>query len=378
MSSLNVEQLLEPVSFDQPCGENLEYDADFGELERAALPKPEQEYGKTKIEAQEPDWRDVRNRAVELFGRTKDLRVATYLARAALRIEGLDGFRDVLAVVRGLIEKYWAEVHPQLDPEDDLDPALRVNTLATLCDKEVCLLPLLEAAVVQSPLGKTCFRDYLIALGEQPPRSGQEPVEMSTIEAAFTSADGDSVLATQAIARGAAEDSAGIEAAVTEQVGMDRTVSLDPLTDVLRRIAKLVDEHVERLGLGKTVEETATDDLLESLSGLADFSTDAGLGDTEAVTEAGGYEEAAAVSAAAAPKAPAFDHVGSRDDVIRLLDKLCDYYREYEPSSPVPLLLRRAKRIATMDFMELLRELAPGGLAEVELLKGSNDGDTSS
>jgi type VI secretion system protein ImpA len=359
MSSLNTEQLLEPISAEQPCGENLEYDADFGGLERAAQSKPEQEYGTTKIEAEEPDWRDVRDRSIELFGRTKDLRVAIYLVRSTLRCDGLDGFHDAVAIVRGLIERYWKDIHPQLDPDDDLDPVLRVNTLATLCDNDACLWPLTEATLVESSLGRISFRDYLIALGELPPRSGQERTEMSVVESAFTDADPDALLATQAALRAACEDVASLESAVTQEVGVDRSVSLDPLADLLRRIAKLVDEQVERLGIGQPAEESPADDFVAEPSDSEDVVPDS-------VFEAS--DEAAA---------PAFDRIESRDDVIRLLDKICDYYGDYEPSSPVPLLLRRAKRIATMDFMELLRELAPGGLAEVELLKGSGDGDAS-
>ena len=73
---------------------------------------------------------------------------------------------------------------------------------------------------------------------------------------------------------------------------------------------------------------------------------------------------------------PVSDEVSSRDDVIRLLDKICDYYSEHEPSSPVPLLLNRAKRVAKMSFLELLRDLAPGGLDQAEALGGS-PGSTS-
>ena len=57
-----------------------------------------------------------------------------------------------------------------------------------------------------------------------------------------------------------------------------------------------------------------------------------------------------------------------------MLDKICDYYQENEPSSPVPLLLKRAKRVATMTFLELLRELAPAGVEQAESLGGTSEG----
>ena len=41
MGVLDVEQLLEPISPELPCGEDLEYDQECGEMERAAQPVAE-------------------------------------------------------------------------------------------------------------------------------------------------------------------------------------------------------------------------------------------------------------------------------------------------------------------------------------------------
>jgi type VI secretion system protein ImpA len=53
-----------------------------------------------------------------------------------------------------------------------------------------------------------------------------------------------------------------------------------------------------------------------------------------------------------------------------LLDRICAYYARVEPSSPVPLLLQRAKRVAMMDFLEIVRDLADQGLPQVGLVAG--------
>ena len=62
--------------------------------------------------------------------------------------------------------------------------------------------------------------------------------------------------------------------------------------------------------------------------------------------------------------------IGSREDVVRAIDRICDYYSRYEPSSPVPLLLQRARRLATGNFVDIVRDLAPGALAEIEKVCG--------
>jgi type VI secretion system protein ImpA len=65
--------------------------------------------------------------------------------------------------------------------------------------------------------------------------------------------------------------------------------------------------------------------------------------------------------------------VTSRDDVVRALNLVLDYYKANEPSSPVPLLVQRAKRLVPMSFMEAIKDLAPAGLKEMQAVTGNTD-----
>src|SRR5690348_10469940 len=121
MAVIDVAALLEPISADAASGEPIEYDAQYLELETVARGKPEQEVGDTFIPAEEPDWREVERLALELCGRSKDLRVAVYLLRAELRLAGLVGLKESLELIHGYVSRHWDSVHPQLDPEDDND-----------------------------------------------------------------------------------------------------------------------------------------------------------------------------------------------------------------------------------------------------------------
>jgi type VI secretion system protein ImpA len=53
-----------------------------------------------------------------------------------------------------------------------------------------------------------------------------------------------------------------------------------------------------------------------------------------------------------------------------MIDKICDYFERHEPSSPVPLLLNRAKRLISKDFLEILRDLTPDGVLQAESIGG--------
>jgi type VI secretion system protein ImpA len=57
------------------------------------------------------------------------------------------------------------------------------------------------------------------------------------------------------------------------------------------------------------------------------------------------------------------------------LDRIMDYYRRYEPSSPLPLVLERAKRLVGADFLTIVRDLAPEGMSNVRNVGGIEPDD---
>jgi type VI secretion system protein ImpA len=340
MSAIDVSQLLQEVSPETPCGENLEYDPAFRELELAATGKPEQRIGDSVVPGHEPNWSDVKDRAVELMRRTKDLRVAVQLTRSLLRTSGAAGLSEGLALVGGMLERYWDLVYPRLDPEDGNDPTFRLNALANLGDWDAMVRGLREMPLVRSRvLGRFSLRDIEIANGSAPKPADGEAAgpEMSTIESAFAEMDGAELQATASGIHSALENLAKIQSLVNDKVGSAGSVDLSRLANCLQSADRILSEQLAR----------------RSPAG-------------------GGGGEAGTVGAAAGPgrSAGISGEIGSREDVVRMLDKACDYFKRNEPSSPVPLLLQRAKRLVTKSFVEIMKDMAPGGLSEVKSIGG--------
>ena len=65
--------------------------------------------------------------------------------------------------------------------------------------------------------------------------------------------------------------------------------------------------------------------------------------------------------------------INSRNDVIRAIDKICAYYEANEPSSPVPLLMRRAQRLVTKSFYEILEDMIPDSLPQAKVISGKTE-----
>jgi type VI secretion system protein ImpA len=338
---IDIDDLLQEFSPESPCGENMEYDPDFMAMEQASRPREEQQVGDSVLAAEAADWPAVKSKALELLRRTKDLRVAVYLTRALVAIHGVVGLRDGLALVQAMLERSWDNLHPNLDPEDGNDPTIRVNTLLNLCGQET-MLPLVREVEVASAkgMGRFTFRDYLVAAGKLRPGDAADapPPEMSAIEATFLACDLQELQERGEAALQSLDRVAAIETTLMNKVGPTRAVGLEPITDLMKDLSTLLSAQLARRG--------------------------AGVPDAEAATP----------NTTTAPAATVRGEVNSREDVIRALDKACEYFQRNEPSSPVPLLLKRAKNLMSKDFLEIVRDLAPGGVQEIEKIRGPGAG----
>lgn len=341
--NIDVESLLRPISDESECGENLEYDPAFLQLGLDAAGTPEKEMGDSKTKAVPPDWNAVLDGAVALCKRTKDLRVAALLLRAALDRGGLPGFASGLKVLNGLLSRYWADLHPALEKEGDADDAtLRINSLAGL-DSHAELVGALERCplVESRQIGRFALRDIKIAAGNAKAADSEEAAraDPARIDAAFLDAEADALQVTAQAAATAADELHAIQELLDSKTGSQSPENKN-LTKTLSAIRSVLADQLGRRGIGG------------AQAGAAESST---------------------VGAAAAPLA--VGGISSRDDVVRVLDQLCHYFDTNEPSSPVPLLLRRAQRLVAKDFMTILKDLTPDSLSQARLIGGLESED---
>ena len=62
--------------------------------------------------------------------------------------------------------------------------------------------------------------------------------------------------------------------------------------------------------------------------------------------------------------------IQSREDARRALDRVCEYLERHEPSNPASLFARRAQRLLSMQFLDIMRELSPDSISHLEMLTG--------
>jgi type VI secretion system protein ImpA len=337
------EELLKPISEEAPCGEDLSYDGSLQELETMARGKEETQFSA----AEAPDWRKLRSLCLELFGRSKDLRIAMTLAVASMELDGLPGFRESLALVKGLVETYWADLYPQLDPADNNDPLQRMNIVASLATPvgtygdPLRILERLRAIPLCNSvqMGRYNFGEILRAESGVGIEGDKPAVTVPQIDAAFRDSNPEELAEIFGVLRDCITLVQGLDESITRTVGAANAPDLTPLSGDLIAMQSRVAPYIK-----KTVAPTA--------------------------------DVAPSAAAHVPPGQGTFSLEGeirSRQDVLMLLQKICLYYDRLEPSSPVPLMLKRAARLAEMDFMQIIRDLSPDAISQIRTITGEKE-----
>ena len=135
----SVAQLLLPISEAHICGEDLSFSSEVDAIARArTYDDPTLDQGEWVAALKEADWAFVANRCAEMIARrSKDLRLAVWLAEAHAKTRGLRGLGDGYAVLAGLCDHYWDGLHPLAD-EGDYDQ--RIGNLFWLLTRTPALL----------------------------------------------------------------------------------------------------------------------------------------------------------------------------------------------------------------------------------------------
>jgi type VI secretion system protein ImpA len=308
---------------DASCGPDLEYDNQFLALSQAAAGKPESQFGP----AEPPDWLAVREASESLLDRSRDLRLAIYWLRSGVHLMGYEALPLGLDLLLGMVDALWEQVHPQPDP-DDADPYARVNALTLLREMDGLLGDLRACKVMQDrAIGEIDGRAVELASGLGPAGEEEEvpsKERLATLLAAALEGRPDMGAAIE----GVPQRVQALQALVNDKLGASTAPDLKPLLQFAKAVAAL-------LPAAESAADLASED--EAASGGQDGAGGRGL--------SGG--------------------VRTRDEALRAIDMVCTFLERTEPSNPAPLFLRRARQLVNHNFLQLMKELAPGALPDL-------------
>lgn len=337
---MNVEKLLIPLREDAPCGDNLEYDAAFMALDQARNGKAEQQFGETIIPAEPPDWPLVARQALDLLERTRDIRLILILTEAWTYTRGLSGFANGLTLLSLSLERYWQSLHPPLEFDGQPDPMLRASALAALSEQSSLAVALRQCWLIKSNTGEISFRDATSLLD------------------------------------GSKSEIPGFPGGTTRlreelrQHGNSGAINVRTINTQLQSLKSMLAQYLE------PADRPDISMIEKSISLLLPYCPLPEEKETLLTSnEAEGESLSVQPASSAKESPPALTDwrqvsLQSRADAELMLEKIRVYFLEHEPSHPAPIMLERVQRLIQLDFLEIIRDLAPDAVNQLQGLFG--------
>ena len=356
----DLDALLAPIQGDPPVGADLRQDfspqsfyyrlrdarAEARAAERAAD-------GTGGDDQPPPQWRSVRDLAAKaLHDVTKDLEIAAWYTEALVRSDGLDGLAAGARLLGGLAGQFWDNgLFPV--PDEDGIPT-RVAPITGLNGEGAdgtLIQPLRKLALFRRPDGAPLYyyqyEDSVTVAGIA--ETARREARLSSGSLAFDEVEtwaraaGQAHFASQRQSVAAAIAAWGEMSAVLDANAGNDGPSTSRVRDLLGEIAVVVAKYAPAMPDGAaSPDEPAAD----------------GIGAAGAVA-AGDTAPGAGASAA---------RLATRDDMLRDLARIAEWFRKTEPNSPLAYTLDDAVRRGRMSWPELLSELVGDASARNAIL----------
>jgi type VI secretion system protein ImpA len=343
--TIDVEALLAPISDDSPTGEKVRDDSsptsaylqlkDARAAARAAERRAEA--------AGEPagwlsEWGTIFEVAPAVLAQqSKDLEISAWLVEALIRREGFAGLRDGFKVVRGLVEQYWDVLYSMEDEEGVVTKVAPLTGLNGQGGDGTLIQPMRMVPLT-------------VAVGEDGPFSAYQ-YEQAVNLAQVSDPD--------ARARQAEGGAVTLERFTTAVNATGAAFYIDLIADLEGAVAEfdgLATALYEKAGRDAPPTSNIRDLLRKILDAVTSFSKDL-IAREQPALEAAQSEGGTAAGGGGSPIIVAQGAISGREDALRTLSQVAEYFRKTEPHSPIAQSLDDLVRRARLPFAELLQEL---------------------
>ncbi|MCH7685497.1 MAG: type VI secretion system protein TssA [Planctomycetes bacterium] len=335
---LDADQLLAPLSEENPCGESLRWDPLWDEM-RSARESTSNAVDESADTVE--NWPLVAELTQDaLTSRTKDLMIAGWLTESLVRLHGIAGLRDGIRLLRGLVENFWERLYPEIE---DGDLEVRAAPLYWLTDADAgSQMPNVLRSVV--PLANS---------------NDGEMFSWAYSQSRFVTPQGaneDEGSYNRRVSVGETRKQAFETAveATPKETYVEIYESIQECRNEIQELGEVLDEKLGDASPGWTAMRKALDEIeglvkriLNDKGGLPGLETD------EDGDEASDESGSSAGGSSGGPSGP----IRSRADAIQRLRDASEYFRRTEPHSPVAYLVQRAVSWTGMGFEQVIQDL---------------------
>ncbi|WP_027819669.1 type VI secretion system protein TssA [Paraburkholderia bannensis] len=341
-----------PVEDALPCGKDLEYDPEFVVLGAALATRADAQYGDF-VGAPDPvSWTDVERDCRRLMMRSKDMRLAILYTRCCTRTRAAAGLAEGLALLVAWLEAWPEKIHPQPDVDEDRDAALeiRMNALQSLTDTDGLLADLREIALARSTATRLQVRDVERAFAH--PRAADALAPESVTRQL------EELHAQQPSRVNGFDDAARSVVAIDAWCHVHLGAYIPDLSALTRLLAPLV-TAVNAVSTVATPDELAMEPAMPMEENETQESREPDS--VDAAVRALALREDVA-PATIPPAAEPMD----RHAALGLIQQARAWFERHEPSSPIPVLLRRAEQFVGKPYVEVIKAIPADLLVQWE------------
>lgn len=345
---IDFETLLQPISEENPSGESMQYSGLYDEIREARrADEVGLDQGQWQTALKVADYLQVINLATTaLNSQTKDLQVSAWLTEAITKQHGFPGLRDGLRLLRELEENFWETIHPEID-EGDMEG--RANAIGWV-DSQVAL----AVKTIPITLGHGfTYNHWEESRGYDFPENldSLEYEEQERIKNLKAQAETENKK-TGEMWRAA---KAATNRAFCEQLNLTLQECLSELSNLDRTNEEKYDRNQVPAvtALRKSLDniQTVVDGLLKEKREEEPDAEEVSEASEETVGEDG---ETVVVKKGSAVATGA---IQSREDALKRLSDVADYFKKTEPHSPVAYLVQRAVKWGNMPLEAWLQDV---------------------
>ncbi|ERK11409.1 putative protein ImpA [Serratia fonticola AU-AP2C] len=334
---LDMTALLLPITPENPKGNSLEYEPIYDDIRQARESDPDYLYDGewTASVPRRADWEKVHKLcSLALVRESKDLQLGCWLVEAQTHLQGIEGIAVGLRFLSEFMTRFWLHCWPELDEEG---ASIRYAKLSRL-DRDISQF-LYTFPLLQHESSSLAHWRKVLAFEQKvsfKPHSQDELIM----------AEGDFTLASFEL-----------------QSGSFSVSNLRPQTERLTGILGQLNE-LDECYVSLTQEENHTlfsqtrQTLIDMLNFLQRMMQQyMPVGSDVSHVDAIAPSESPRIDVITQYRLPTDKQGMSRNIAISQMLDIANFFRQTEPSSPVPFLMERAARWANMTLTEWLDEM---------------------
>jgi len=356
-SILHLDELLQPISEDNPVGNDIREDSSptspyyaIKDARNAARAAERNNMFDNDSSEAEDQWRKVAELGPDILtSHTKDLEIASWLTEALVRRHGFRGLRDGFKLINGLIDQFWDDIYP-LPDEDGIET--RVASLTGLNGEGaegVLIAPIRNVTLTEgSDPGPFSYWKY------------QQALEVDKIIDEDAKAEKASKL-------GFSMDD--IDRAVSGSSDVFFIDLRDDVTEAINTYREVGVKLDELCGLSDAPPTRNIVDILGDCLGainhIGKYKFPLESSDIDSETEGGenGVSDATSGEGSNVGAATAAGPVRTREEAFKKLTEISEFFRKAEPHSPISYMLERVVKWGSLPLDDLIRELIPDSSA---------------